>query len=89
MEGNIVVRQFLDRVCKQVRTRQMHPEIREELLGHIEDRAELLMLEGLPEEIAVQEAVKKWGIRGISAKTCIWLIGHSWIGSCSLCWLCF
>ncbi|ACX62714.1 FtsW/RodA/SpoVE family cell cycle protein [Paenibacillus sp. FSL H8-0457] len=64
MEGNIVVRQFLDRVCKQVRTRQMHPEIREELLGHIEDRTELLMLEGLPEEFAIQEAVKQMGDPG-------------------------
>ncbi|MEF7438856.1 FtsW/RodA/SpoVE family cell cycle protein [Paenibacillus lautus] len=69
MEGNIVVRQFLDRVCKQVRTRQMHPEIREELLGHIEDRAELLMLEGLPEEIAVQEAVKQMGDPGDIGKS--------------------
>ena len=46
----------------------MHPEIREELLGHIEDRAELLMLEGHPEEFAVQEAVKQMGIRGYRQK---------------------
>ena len=65
MEENMV---FWDHVCKQVRTRQMHPEIREELLGHIEDRAELLMLEGHPEEFAVQEAVKQMGIRGYRQK---------------------
>lgn len=41
-----VVQNFLSRVCKQVRARGMHPEIREELLGHIEERTELLMLEG-------------------------------------------
>ncbi|MBX4151320.1 FtsW/RodA/SpoVE family cell cycle protein [Paenibacillus lautus] len=69
MEENMVVRQFLDRVCKQVRTRQMHPEIREELLGHIEDRAELLMLEGHPEEFAVQEAVKQMGDPGDIGKS--------------------
>lgn len=65
----MVVRQFLDRVCKQVRTRQMHPEIREELLGHIEDRAKLLMLEGNAEEPAVQEAVKQMGDPGDIGKS--------------------
>lgn len=56
-----VVQDFLSRVCKQVRARAMHPEIREELLGHIEERTELLMLEGNAEEPAVQEAVKQMG----------------------------
>lgn len=56
-----VVQNFLSRVCKQVRARAMHPEIREELLGHIEERTELLMLEGNAEEPAVQEAVKQMG----------------------------
>ncbi|MGG3283373.1 FtsW/RodA/SpoVE family cell cycle protein [Paenibacillus solani] len=56
-----VVQDFLSRVCKQVRARTMHPEIREELLGHIEERTELLMLEGNAEEPAVQEAVKQMG----------------------------
>ncbi|PJN51491.1 hypothetical protein PAEVO_45830 [Paenibacillus sp. GM2FR] len=69
MEENMVVRQFLDRVCKQVRTKQMHLEIREELLGHIEDRVELLMLEGHPEEFAVQEAVKQMGDPGDIGKS--------------------
>ncbi|MGG4095654.1 FtsW/RodA/SpoVE family cell cycle protein [Paenibacillus lautus] len=69
MEEYMVVRQFLDRVCQQVRTRQMHPEIREELLGHIEDRAKLLMLEGNTEEPAVQEAVKQMGDPGDIGKS--------------------
>lgn len=56
-----VVQDFLSRVCKQVRVRAMHPEIREELLGHIEERTEVLMLEGNAEEPAVQEAVKQMG----------------------------
>jgi len=56
-----VVQNFLSCVCKQVRARAMHPEIREELLGHIEERTELLMLEGNAEEPAVQEAVKQMG----------------------------
>ncbi|KOR76688.1 FtsW/RodA/SpoVE family cell cycle protein [Paenibacillus solani] len=56
-----VVQDFLSLVCKQVRARAMHPEIREELLGHIEERTELLMLEGNAEEPAVQEAVKQMG----------------------------
>ncbi|MGG4340680.1 FtsW/RodA/SpoVE family cell cycle protein [Paenibacillus lautus] len=56
-----VVQDFLTRVCRQVRARAMHPEIREELLGHIEERTELLMLEGNAEEPAVQDAVKQMG----------------------------
>ncbi|MGV2805144.1 FtsW/RodA/SpoVE family cell cycle protein, partial [Clostridium perfringens] len=59
-----VVQDFLTRVCRQVGARAMHPEIREELLGHIEERTELLMLEGNAEEPAVQEAVKQMGDPG-------------------------
>ncbi|CAM3321268.1 MULTISPECIES: FtsW/RodA/SpoVE family cell cycle protein [Paenibacillus] len=55
------VQDFLDRVCKQVRAKPMHAEIREELLSHIEERAELLMLEGNAEEPAVMEAVRQMG----------------------------
>ncbi|EHB63646.1 MULTISPECIES: FtsW/RodA/SpoVE family cell cycle protein [Paenibacillus] len=55
------VQDFLDRVCKQVRAKPMHAEIREELLSHIEERAELLMLEGNAEEPAVLEAVRQMG----------------------------
>ncbi|MFE9275669.1 FtsW/RodA/SpoVE family cell cycle protein [Paenibacillus glucanolyticus] len=56
-----VVQDFLGRVCRQVRARAMHPEIREELLGHIEERTELLMLEGNAEGPAVEDAVKQMG----------------------------
>ena len=64
-----VVQDFLAQVCKQVRARAMHPEIREELLGHIEERTELLMLEGNAEEPAVQEAVKQMGDPGDIGKS--------------------
>lgn len=64
-----VVQDFLGRVCKQVRARALHPEIREELLGHIEERTELLMLEGNAEEPAVQEAVKQMGDPGDIGKS--------------------
>ncbi|KOP65337.1 cell division protein [Bacillus sp. FJAT-18019] len=64
VEDNIDVRRFMDLVCKQVRTRQMHSEIREELLGHIEERAEMFMLEGHSEEFAVKEAIKQMGDPG-------------------------
>ncbi|MEX3618059.1 FtsW/RodA/SpoVE family cell cycle protein [Paenibacillus glucanolyticus] len=57
-----VVQDFLGRVCRQVRARAMHPEIREELLGHIEERTELLMLEGNAEGPAVEDAVKQMGV---------------------------
>lgn len=55
------VNEFLDRVCRQVRAKDMHAEIREELLSHIEERTERLKLEGNAEEPAVLEAVKQMG----------------------------
>ncbi|WP_054954884.1 FtsW/RodA/SpoVE family cell cycle protein [Paenibacillus dakarensis] len=55
------VRQFLDHVCQHVRAKELHPEIREEISGHIEERAESLQLEGYTKETAIKEAVKQMG----------------------------
>ncbi|MBD7968472.1 hypothetical protein [Paenibacillus gallinarum] len=45
-EENEVVQQFLDQVCRHIKVKKMHPEIREELTSHIEDRIEELQLRG-------------------------------------------
>lgn len=60
-EDNKIVQNYLDRVCKYVRAKQLHPEIREELSSHIAERMEILLLEGIPEQLAAEEAVSQMG----------------------------
>ncbi|PAK52460.1 FtsW/RodA/SpoVE family cell cycle protein [Paenibacillus sp. 7541] len=61
IEDYAVVRGFLERVCRQVGANSMHDDIREELLGHIEERAEALISAGSTEEEAIGEAVRQMG----------------------------
>lgn len=61
VEKDPIVRRFLDDVCRHVRAKELHPEIREELGGHIADRAEWLQVEGYTEEEALREAVNQMG----------------------------
>ncbi|WP_422659421.1 FtsW/RodA/SpoVE family cell cycle protein [Paenibacillus sp. EC2-1] len=61
IEKELIVHQFLDDVCRHVRAKELHSEIREELSGHIADRAESLQLEGYSEETALKEAVNQMG----------------------------
>ena len=61
LEDEKTVREFLDRVCRHVRSREIHPDIREEFCGHIADRAASLQLEGYAEDDAITEAVKQMG----------------------------
>lgn len=59
---NPLVSEFLDRVCHEVRAKEMHTDIREELLGHLSDRVEQLVdVEGKSQEEAIAEAVKQMG----------------------------
>lgn len=60
-EEHAVVAAFLNRVCKQVRAKELHADIREELSSHVEERMELLLEEGMPEEEAAAEAVRQMG----------------------------
>ncbi|WP_058301913.1 FtsW/RodA/SpoVE family cell cycle protein [Gorillibacterium timonense] len=52
---------YLDQVCKQVRAKAMHPELRLELLGHLEETVEELDKEGLREDSAIQAALQQMG----------------------------
>lgn len=60
-EENEVVQQFLDQVCRHIKVKKMHPEIREELTNHIEDRIEELQLQGSSPETSVHMAIKEMG----------------------------
>lgn len=52
---------FLDKVCEQVRCREVHDELRLELAGHLEDRVGAGTAAGLPEDEAVSRAVAEMG----------------------------
>ncbi len=59
---NPLVSEFLDRVCREVKAKEMHNDIREELLGHLDDRVEQLVeVEGKSEKEAIAEAIKQMG----------------------------
>ncbi|MGN7455321.1 FtsW/RodA/SpoVE family cell cycle protein [Paenibacillus pasadenensis] len=55
------VRAYLDAVCSKVRAKDRHAEIREELLGHLEELAEELRAEGMEEQEAAREALRRMG----------------------------
>lgn len=61
VENNKAVKEFLNSICRHVRAKELHPEIREEMSGHIAERAEGLQMEGYTEEAAIQEAVNQMG----------------------------
>ena len=56
-----IVRDFLDAVCLHVKAKELHPEIRDELSGHLAERTEELRAEGYAEMEAVAEAIRHMG----------------------------
>ncbi|WP_234032998.1 FtsW/RodA/SpoVE family cell cycle protein [Paenibacillus faecalis] len=69
LENNKAVKEFLDSICRHVRAKELHPEIREEISGHIVERAESLQMEGYTEESAIQEAVKQMGSASVIGRS--------------------
>ncbi|PQP86860.1 FtsW/RodA/SpoVE family cell cycle protein [Paenibacillus sp. AR247] len=61
VEKDAAVQEFLDRVCRHIRVKSMHAEIREELGNHIAERMDMLASEGVAEEHCAQEAIKLMG----------------------------
>ena len=54
------VNEYLKSVCAEVRWRQAHDAVREELAAHIEDQTEAYMRSGMERETAEWKA---WGAR--------------------------
>ncbi|MFC5530156.1 FtsW/RodA/SpoVE family cell cycle protein [Cohnella yongneupensis] len=53
--------QFLDSVCGHVRAKQLHPEIKDELTGHLEELVEEYIAEGKTEQEAIDAAISRMG----------------------------
>lgn len=60
-EQSKTVQNFLDAVCLQVKAKELHSEIREELSGHLAERMEGLLAEGYAEKEAEAEAIRHMG----------------------------
>ncbi len=58
---NKEVTEFLETVCQQVKSKEVHQALSEELRSHILDQMETYMETGMPEEEAVLRAVKQMG----------------------------
>lgn len=61
LEKNKKVQDFLDSVCQQIWNKNLHAQIRYELLNHLEDFVEEKVSTGIPLEDAVELAVLKLG----------------------------
>ncbi|WP_160031683.1 FtsW/RodA/SpoVE family cell cycle protein [Paenibacillus sp. An7] len=66
---NEVVQQFLDQVCRHIKVKKMHPEIREELTNHIEDRIEEFQQLGSSKETAIHKAIEEMGSPDVIGKS--------------------
>lgn len=55
------VNEYLKSVCAEVRWRQAHDAVREELAAHIEDQTEAYMRSGMEREKAERKAVESMG----------------------------
>ncbi len=55
------MREYVDTVCGRIRFRDLHPQIRLELEGHIEDHRHDLIGNGMAQEQALDQALKRMG----------------------------
>lgn len=60
-ESHQSVKAFLDQVCAEVKARDIHNEIRLELVSHIAEIVEEQRSEGVEEEAAIQLAIRQMG----------------------------
>jgi cell division protein FtsW (lipid II flippase) len=58
---NSNIEEFVEEICSHVKLKRAHKEIRIELLNHIEEKTEDLMLEGISEEEASKKALSEMG----------------------------
>lgn len=61
MDKHLLVEQYLSSVCREVKARELHKEIRQEMADHLDDLIALKRSEGSDEEEAVQWAVAQMG----------------------------
>ncbi|MCH5138369.1 FtsW/RodA/SpoVE family cell cycle protein [Clostridiaceae bacterium UIB06] len=53
--------EYINKICSRVRYKQAHNEIKEELLGHLEEKIEDLIAEGMDEKEAVEKSLLQMG----------------------------
>lgn len=53
--------EYINKICSRVRYKQAHNEIKEELLGHLEEKIEDLIADGMDEKEAVEKSLLQMG----------------------------
>lgn len=61
MQQHIKIKQYLETVCRQIRLKSVHADIREEIENHIADQKEAFISQGMEEETATVKAVEQMG----------------------------
>ncbi|MDQ7791298.1 MAG: FtsW/RodA/SpoVE family cell cycle protein [Clostridia bacterium] len=61
IERDSKVQDYLDNVCSRIKCRDVHPQIKLEILVHIEDNVKHLTEKGLTESQALEQALKQMG----------------------------
>ncbi|MFD0618902.1 FtsW/RodA/SpoVE family cell cycle protein [Paenibacillus sp. GCM10027629] len=60
LEHEAVV-EYLNQVCRQIKVKEVHRDIRMELLSHLSELVDDKMMEGLSQEVAIQQALVQMG----------------------------
>ncbi|CAM3651088.1 FtsW/RodA/SpoVE family cell cycle protein [Cohnella lubricantis] len=55
------IKAYLDEVCRHIRAKDRHEEIRLELAGHLEEITDERLAEGMDEEDAIRQAIRQMG----------------------------
>ncbi|MCW2278714.1 FtsW/RodA/SpoVE family cell cycle protein [Heliophilum fasciatum] len=58
---DVKIDEYIEKVCSQIKFREVHQEIKLELKGHLEELIEELLSDGLSEEQAVDKAILQMG----------------------------
>jgi rod shape determining protein RodA len=61
LNKHLLVQEYLTNVCKKIKAKEVHNEVKMELTSHIEDIVAESTIEGMDEESAVKEALRKMG----------------------------
>ena len=57
----MLIKDYLDTVCEQIRFQKAHSFVKKELKDHINDQAEAFVCSGMDEQTAMQKAIAEMG----------------------------
>ena len=73
---------FLKQVCREIKAKEVHKEVRLELESHLQELIEEKLSAGVDMDTAVKDAISKWELRISLEGSFILLIGLVLTGGC-------